>query len=139
MAVVIAVFHYWLGMEFGTVDQTEFWSNIVMQVAFVACAEEMIFRNLLPEYLRTKFRSEIPVVLLSQASFAFFHWGVYGGNYTSLLIAFIIGLIWVNVMKLKLPGEDHPLGLGFTIGSHAAYNLVLIGVFAGNINYLVGG
>jgi hypothetical protein len=129
------------GQDFGTVPVTAVWGTIVTQVLFVACSEELLFRYALPTYLRkawTKAWWFIPVVL-SQVSFALFHWGVYGGSTFSLLIAFLFGMIMYGAYRLRVNGTQ--LGLGFCIGAHAAYNLVLVGVLAGpeHIITLVGG
>lgn len=140
-AFTILVLGQLAGEQFGTVQITSLWGTVITQVVFVACSEELIFRYALPAYLKAAFHKAwwIIPVLLSQASFAMFHWGVYGGSTFSLLVAFIFGMVMYGAYQVKLNGVK--LGLGFTIGCHAAYNLVLVGVLAGqgHIIMTVGG
>jgi hypothetical protein len=129
------------GQEFGSVTVTALWGTVLTQVLFVACSEELVFRYALPSYLKGAFSKTwwiIPVVL-SQISFALFHWGVYGGSVFSLVIAFIFGMLMYGAYHVRI--GEHRLGLGFVIGAHAAYNLVLVGVLAGpgHIVTLLGG
>jgi membrane protease YdiL (CAAX protease family) len=137
-AAVTFVYGTLMGSEFGTVTTTEFWGVIIMQVLFVACSEELAFRYVLPTYLKGIWpRSILIPTIYSSAAFAMFHWGVYQGNMFSLVVAFIMGCIWYTASQYTLGTQK--LGLGFTIGSHAAYNLVLVGVLAGNITTISGG
>jgi hypothetical protein len=137
-AAVVVIYGKLLGSEFGSVLSTEVWGTVIMQVIFVACSEELAFRYVLPTYFKGVWKHSmfIPIVY-SQAMFAAFHWSVYQGNVMSLVIAFVMGCIWYLASQYKLGTQK--LGLGFTIGSHAAYNLVLVGVLAGNIITTSGG
>jgi membrane protease YdiL (CAAX protease family) len=135
---VLIIYGKIFNMEFGTIPVTSVWGTILTQVLFVACSEELCFRYILPAYFKGAFHWIIPA-LISQASFAAFHYSVYGGDLTSLLLAFVMGSIWY--FAYHIPVGRSKLGLGFTIGSHAAYNLVLVGVLAGagHIVTIVGG
>jgi hypothetical protein len=46
-------------------------------------------------------------------------------------------MVWVLSMRIRVGGK--PLGIGFTIGSHAAYNLILVGILVGNVSMISGG
>jgi hypothetical protein len=142
-AVTLIVVGYAMGGTFGNVSITSLWGTVLTQVLFVACSEELCFRYILPAYLKGAWSKTwwiVPIVI-SQASFALFHWGVYGGSAFSLLIAFVFGMIMYGAYHVKLWKGGPNLGLGFTIGAHAAYNLVLVGVLAGapHITKLLGG
>jgi membrane protease YdiL (CAAX protease family) len=143
---VLVVYYQYLGMTFGTVSLPDVWGLIVTQVLFVATVEEMVFRWLIPSYLSSIFtrRFRWLALLIPQASFAVFHVGVYQGDWDALAIAFVFGCVMMLAFNFVPPfgakEKRKPLGLGFTIGAHAAYNLVLIGVLApGGISLLIGG
>jgi len=127
--VVILVYHYGFGMNFGSVQQSEVLGTILTQVVFVAPVEELIFRWMLPNYTFSAMPKRLKYIGLigTQVTFAMFHFGVYGGSGYLLFIAFIIGMIWLCAAR-------HPkLGIGFTMGSHMAYNLTVAGILVGNI------
>lgn len=137
-AFMLIVYGQFLGVQFGTVPATAVWGAVLTQVLYVACSEELAFRYILPTYLREKFpKAKYLPNVLAAASFAFFHSAAYGGNYRSMALAFIVGLVWTFLYQFKLNGQK--LGLGFTIGSHAAYNLTLVGVLSGGIQLISGG
>lgn len=137
--VVLFLYGYILNMEFGTTQRSVLLSTIVLQVLFVAPSEELAFRLIIPNYLMTMFRKKFLIfaLILSQVGFAIFHLYAYGGNLGSLVIAFTIGMVWVLSMRIRVGGK--PLGIGFTIGSHAAYNLILVGILVGNVSMISGG
>jgi membrane protease YdiL (CAAX protease family) len=139
-AFVLLVYGQLLGVQFGDVPATAVWGTVLTQVLFVACSEELAFRYIVPTYLAEKFprkHAKLIAAVLSSAAFASFHMAAYGGNYQSLLLAFMVSLVWFIAYNIPFLGDK--LGLGFTIGSHAAYNLCLAGVLAGNITMLSGG
>jgi membrane protease YdiL (CAAX protease family) len=139
-AVVVMVYGYGMGMEFGAVPVTAVWGAVITQVLFVACSEELAFRYVIPTYLAEKWprtHAKLIAAVLSSAAFAMFHLAAYGGNHFSLMLAFIIGMLWMGAYNIPFRGGK--LGLGFTIGSHAAYNLTLIGVLSGGISLISGG
>lgn len=145
-AFVLLFYGIYLGVTFGTVTTTQVWGIILTQVLFVAVVEEMVFRWLIPTYLSSIFTRDYRwlALLIPQVSFALFHTSVYSGDMTALFIAFIFGCVMMAAYTYTPPfgkKEDRePLGLGFTIGCHAAYNLVIIGVLApGGITSMIGG
>jgi hypothetical protein len=137
-AFMLIVYGKLLGVNFGTVPASAVWGTVITQVMFVACSEELAFRYIIPTYLRENWphAKYLPMVLAS-AAFALFHSAAYGGNYQSMGLAFMVGMVWLFLYEIKINGQK--IGLGFTIGSHAAYNLVLVGVLAGNITMISGG
>ncbi|MDD3092132.1 MAG: hypothetical protein PHG80_10950 [Methanoregulaceae archaeon] len=137
--VVLLFYGYILKFEFGTTPRSVLYSTILLQVLFVAPSEELAFRLIIPNYLLTLFKKHywFVALVLAQAGFALFHLSAYGGNLGSMAIAFVIGMIWVFAMRVKFAGKE--LGIGFTIGSHAAYNLILTGVLVGNVSMICGG
>ncbi|MDW5563215.1 MAG: CPBP family intramembrane glutamic endopeptidase [Methanomassiliicoccus sp.] len=126
--VTLYLFRVVLGTTLGTLNPLEATSVIATQVLFVAPSEELAFRFAVPSWLRMKFpRSwKFTPMLIASATFALFHYTAYAGSWTSILIAFIIGLIWALAYSRW--------GLGATIGSHCAYNLVVAGMWS-----LIGG
>ncbi len=137
--IVLLLYGAALGFEFGTTPRSALFSTILLQVLFVAPSEELAFRLIIPNYLLTLFRKKywIFALIIAQLAFALFHLSAYGGNVASLAIAFIIGMVWVLSMRVKLGGRE--LGIGFTIGSHACYNLILTGILVGNVTMICGG
>lgn len=137
-AFVVIVYGHLLGVQFGSVPATAVWGTILTQVLFVACSEELAFRYIIPAYLKERWpHSNIIPAVLSSAAFALFHSAAYGGNYQAMGLAFIVAMVWIGLYNVPFMGGK--LGLGFTIGSHAAYNLALVGILAGNITMISGG
>ena len=97
------------------------------QVLFVAPSEEICFRYLIPLWMQknSPFSSNLLAGLASAALFSFFHATSYSFNIASMAIAFLIGFLWYFLFK--------KWGIGATIGSHAAYNLLLSGIFSGGV------
>jgi membrane protease YdiL (CAAX protease family) len=143
-AAAALVFIVLLEAELGTTPRANMMSMIVLTILFVAPSEELMFRAMLPKYLEGVFVG-MPWVawLLSQATFAGFHFAAYGGSVPSMVIAFIVGMVWLAAYKwtprLGWLKSKERLGLGFTIGSHAAYNLVVSGILVGNVTMICGG
>lgn len=140
-AFVLIVYGRLLGVQFGAVPATAVWGTVLTQVVFVACSEELAFRYVIPTYLGEKFRKHPKVIaaVLSSVAFASFHMAAYGGNMQSLFLAFMVSLVWFGAYHVPLGLYGEKLGLGFTIGSHAAYNLCLAGVLSGGITMISGG
>jgi membrane protease YdiL (CAAX protease family) len=148
-AFVLVFYGQIMGVTFGTVPASQIWGIILTQVLFVAVVEEMVFRWLIPTYLQSVFSRHYRwlALLLPQVSFALFHVGVYQGDWNALVIAFLFGCVMMLAFeyvpkfgKNKSGEPREKLGLGFVIGCHAAFNLVLIGVLApGGITMLIGG
>jgi hypothetical protein len=140
-AFVLFFFGFGLNMQFGTVTERMLGGTLITQMLFVAPSEELAFRFILPSYLESKFRKDLRWValLIPQLTFAAFHTGVYQGDLTALFVAFVFGCVMMFLYNLKVFGKEK-LGLGFTIGAHAAYNLVLLGVLApSGISLISGG
>jgi membrane protease YdiL (CAAX protease family) len=132
-ALVLLVYGVLFGLEFGEVSYYEIWPIIVAQVIFVAPSEEIMFRLVLPDVLQHKVFPKklwLGALILSQILFAFFHIAAYQGSVGSMTIAFTIGMLWLFASRLPVNGK--PLGIGFTIGSHIAYNLIIAGILVGN-------
>lgn len=141
-ATVLFFYGMVLGIEFGTTSQYTLYGTIATQVLFVAPSEELAFRTILPSYLESKFKAQYKRwrflgLLTPQVLFALFHSSAYQWEWNAMVLAFIIGCIWMATYRIKIGGER--LGLGFSMGSHACYNLVLVGVLSGNIAMVCGG
>jgi membrane protease YdiL (CAAX protease family) len=144
-AVTLGLYGQVLGMTFGTLPVTALFGTVLTQVLYVAVVEEMVFRWLLPTYFKTKFVRWF-ALLIPQAMFALFHTSVYQGDWSALFIAFLFGCVMILAFEykprfwLKKGEEPQKLGLGFTIGCHAAFNLLLLGALAPNgISMILGG
>lgn len=114
-----------LGLIAGILSLTDIfkinWSSIplgiiFLQVFVVAVIEELIFRDTMPKLVG---------VVTANILFAVFHWQVYQGNYLSLVIAFIAGLMF-TYLRMKSP---NPEGNELNIGAHAGINLYLYGIW----------
>jgi len=137
--VILPAFKYGIGIEFGSTPKTQVVGLILLQILFVAPSEELAFRSIIPRWLETfmKGRWKYLALFLAQVLFGFMHLAAYGVNYYSILIAVMIGCIWMTVCRIKVFGS--PIGIGFTIGSHAVYNLILLGILSNNIGMIIGG
>jgi len=127
--LVIIIYMYGFGMQFGSVQQSEVLGTIFTQAVFVAPVEELMFRWMIPTYAYAVLPKRLKLLGLigSQITFSLFHVGVYQSNIFPLIIAFSIGMIWL------MAARNQKLGIGFTIGSHIAYNLTVSGIMIGNI------
>ena len=93
---------------------------IIYQVGIVAVSEEIIFRGVIFRLLH-KINPYVGY-FGSSAIFAVFHWAAYGGNYSALLIAFAMGIIFALLTKY--------FNIGVAIGCHAAVNCMILGATA---------
>jgi membrane protease YdiL (CAAX protease family) len=94
---------------------------------FVAPAEEILFRGVLPNLTEERYiLGKVPVIVIaSQLAFAVFHIAAYGGIGSAMVMVLILGIIWVYVARRW--------GLFVTMGSHTAYNLTVLGVLSGGV------
>ncbi len=76
----------------------------------ISYTEELVFRGVLPYYLKN---------ILSSVLFAVFHWYAYSGGITAMLFAFSMGLL------LEFISEK--FGIDAAIGVHTSWNLALMG------------
>jgi membrane protease YdiL (CAAX protease family) len=135
---------YGLGVQFDDIQIDLIWPALITQLLFVAPAEEIAFRFIAPRYISERFpkRSKtvqmVAVLVIAQGSFAAFHMGAYQGSLGSLFIAWTMGCLWY-LASIWRPFGKEPLGIGFTVGSHAAYNLTVIGVLAGASHWITIG
>lgn len=122
-----------LGVGMGTTPREVLWGTIVTQVLFVAPSEELAFRFIIPGWISRKMSKDgrpakdsfLLTAIITAGIFSFMHLSAYSANVTSLAIAFIVGLCWALVYRRY--------GIGATIGSHAAYNLLVAGVLTGGV------
>jgi len=92
-------------------------AHFFFQVCIVAASEEIMFRAVV---YRGFLRLGKPVAyVVSAVTFALFHFTAYGGNISSIIIAFALGLVMMFLADYK--------NLGASIGFHAAYNLFMLG------------
>jgi membrane protease YdiL (CAAX protease family) len=142
-ALSLFLWGYLWGVDFPQVSQVSMWGIIAMQVLYVAMSEEFVFRYALPQILMAKFKSWV-ALLIPQFTFAIYHMAAYQGDVTSIVIAFIFGCLMMAAygIRIRSPIPKKWLGsrwgLGFCIGCHASYNLVILGILSGGIT-AVGG
>jgi hypothetical protein len=138
-AIVLVFYGLILDMNFGTVAYPAIMSVVIAQMVFVAPSEELFFRLLLPDWLVSASPKKMwfIAVVISQMGFAMFHIAAYNGDLTGIIIAFFVGMIWY--VTSKIPYHGKPIGIGATIGSHIAYNLIISGILVGNIAMVFGG
>ena len=122
--------------ELGAYPKDQLWSIVATQVFFVAPAEEMAFRFIIPNIIKNRLKKAdgkdhwLEAGIVSAVLFAGFHWTAYQGSINSVIVALVIGLIWMVVYQ--------KWGLGATIGSHASYNLLVSGILTGNAAMFMG-
>ena len=124
-AVVLTGFQL-AGYEWPDITQSEATAMLYFTVVFVAPAEELLFRGVLPNLHYERRVLGVPLVLVaSQALFSVFHVAAYGGIGAPMIITFVLGVAWVFVARWT--------SLFTTMGSHAAYNLCVLGVLTGGV------
>jgi membrane protease YdiL (CAAX protease family) len=127
-AAVYALFTYGFGYKWPSLPAAQAAPLLFYTIFFVAPVEELIFRGVLPAEVEGREPwKRVPVLLLaSQGLFAVFHFAAYGGwAPVPMALAFILGVVWVYASKRWT--------LFFTMGSHAAYNLLVLGILSGGI------
>lgn len=103
-------------------------ANLTFQLIIVASSEEIIFRGIIFGYLydRFKLRSDKKygwlIPYFGQAViFALFHFAVYGIDFSSMFILFLMALIFAYAVERW--------GIGASIGIHWVWNGVALGAF----------
>ena len=95
------------------------------QILLVVPSEEMMFRGIIPEYIRLTFGkskySEWLKYLIGAGLFGVFHFAAYGGNWSSIGFAFGMGLVLMYV-------KDNWGGLAASMGVHLAWNCAVLGL-----------
>ena len=128
---VYVLFTYGLSYVWPSIPFNQAMPAVVFTIFFVAPVEELIFRGILPRELepleRLRFRGRrVPVLVFgSQVLFAVFHWAAYGGLGLPMLVAVVLGCLWVVAARRW--------SLAFTMASHSAYNLLVMGVLSGGV------
>jgi len=113
-----------------TVEKTGIGTEFIFFIFVVAVSEEFIFRYGLPKAVLTFLRGnavsspagvETGVAMIgSSFAFALFHASVYQFSLSSMMFAFIMGMVFYVV---AVKG-----GVEYAMGIHAAYNLCVAGV-----------
>jgi len=121
--VMIALVNLGVLVPASKFDMGLFWPMIIMQVAVVAPAEEVIFRGILMSYLG---------IIIQAVLFALWHSYAYeilwynisweSFNWGALVFAFCMGIILGLIVKNK------KWGLPSSIAVHSAYNLTILSV-----------
>jgi|GEM_PF-4224145 len=125
-AVVLVLFELVMGYDWPAIAPTTALVMVYFTVFFVAPSEELLFRGVLPNLHVERYVLGVPVLLVaSQAVFALFHMAAYGGLGVSMFVTFGLGMVWVFAARR--------LSLYATMGSHAAYNLCVLGVLTGGV------
>ena len=125
--VVYGLFTFLLDYQWPTIDANQALPLFMFHAVFVAPVEELIFRGVIPQEVEGHERwRRFPILLIgSQILFAVFHWGTYGGLGWPMLYAFMFGMVWVFASRRW--------SIYWTMGSHLAYNTLIIGILSGGI------
>ena len=126
-ALILVLFEVVLGYDWPLIASSTALVMLYFTAFFVAPSEEVLFRGVLPNLNVERYvLGRIPLILiLSQVVFALFHIAAYGGVGSPMVVTFGLGLIWVFIARR--------LSLYATMGSHAAYNLCVLGVLSGGV------
>lgn len=122
-AVVLLLFS--MSGQLEAMNRTASLSFIFAELLVIAPVEEITFRRMIPDYLASWGVKGIYRILLSASIFAVFHISVTHGNIASMAIIAVVAVVWQYL------ADNKQYGLPFTVGSHAAYNLVILGVLVG--------
>ena len=91
-------------------------SVVILHSAVISIIEESVFRGQLQE----KFG-----LFFSSATFAGFHFAVYGYNPNYLILMFLLGLVFGYIKKMWSPDGVYNSAV------HGAYNVIALGVMGG--------
>lgn len=124
---VLVLFEQGMGYEWPTLTRSSALASFYLTIFLVTPGEEILFRGVLPNLSDERYLvGFVPVILVgSQATFAVFHLAAYGGFGMPMLTVFILGVVWVLAARRW--------GLWLTMGSHAAYNLSILGILTGGV------
>jgi len=127
VAIVNLLFTFILHTEWPEITRAEALPLVIYTIFFVTPVEELIFRDILPNEVSPYEPSRRAPILVfgTQVLFGVYHWAAYGGFGTSMIIVIVIGCLWVPLARR--------FSLYFTMGSHAAYNLCVLGILTGGI------
>jgi membrane protease YdiL (CAAX protease family) len=95
-------------------------SIIFVYALFVALPEEIIFRGIIPNYLRTKIKTKLVVYLIQAVIFAAFHFAL-GRSWTTLLFYIPLGLLWMWIKDKYSPVTNLA-----NAGSHFSWDIILL-------------
>ena len=129
---LVAVMHRMTGVPPPQVDPGLVWPNLVQQAFVVVTTETLIFHQMLPEVLRRAGRLKENTTAhyalyygASQAVFAAMHWSAYGGNFQSLMLVFVLGLVLLYLADR--------FGAAAAWGVHTGWNLLALGIILGSV------
>jgi membrane protease YdiL (CAAX protease family) len=152
LAAYYGIFVYALGVQPNPIPYSSVWPLFVLQLFFVAPAEEIFFRGFLPRLYNPEGKSWRMYVgtsttnalilggftladVATSSTFSVFHYTAYGPQALSaFIIAFILSMIWLWVSKIEvgfpfhLNGERRPMGLAMTMGMHFFFNACVLGI-----------
>jgi len=119
----VVLFLFTLSGQLATpINRTVGLSFIFAELLVIAPVEEITFRRMIPDLLNNWGITGLSRILTASAIFAVFHLSVTHGDIGAMAMIFTIAVIWQYL------ADKERWGLGFTVGSHAAYNLVILGV-----------
>lgn len=98
-------------------------AHLIYQLVIVASSEELIFRGAIFGFLQEYYKKQWWIPYIGNSGlFAIFHLAAYGFNPITLLIAFLMGLIFTYCTDRW--------NIGVAIGLHFSYNAFVIGATA---------
>ena len=111
-AVFLLTINLFANVGFGALQASAGVPIMLLQAFAVAYTEEIVFRGILPEVMGTD--------LFPNLLFGPFHWYTYGGDWTMMIFASLLGFGFAIVRMF--------LGLMGSTGAHTAWNLNAMGV-----------
>src|SRR3990172_3606647 len=145
LVVFWLVFLEILQLPVGKIAYSSVLPMVVLQAMYVAPMEELFFRGYLTRLFDPKGRTwrlyaSITLgQLLAAATFSGFHYAAYGSSSLApFLITFALAVGWTFLSRLEAGWPFHSqgrraLGIPFTIGSHLAWNLCVLGILTGGV------
>ncbi len=151
MAGVVVLFAVASLLSAGTIDaqQSEsaiFATFLVTTILVVAPIETLVFQWILPKISTMSLKSvDVPTKkrvlglavfggVLSQLTFAGFHYLAYNHDLASMGVAFVIGLGFYGLVK-----SSPVWGLGAAMGAHAGWNIAVSVLSVGSLGAIFGG
>lgn len=104
---------------------------LIMNLCLVSPSETMVFQAMIPNSIERYFKGyknqRALKYVISQLIFAGFHFWAYQGNISLMLTSTIFGGLFLYISETY--------GLSCCMGTHTAWNLVVLGVLSGGLIY----
>lgn len=111
--------------QFNDIDKISLLEAFITSVILVPIGEELYFRKLGINFLKSKGLDNKNAILLSALSFGLFHFTIFSAFIHSFLIGLIAGLVYVETDRLRYSILTHGLNNLLSMASALYYKFIL--------------